>query len=313
MPRSLKHRFIEAGKDMLARIGIEPARELNLYLVRHMLTEANVDHTIHRTKADKAIQVLPDTRHAGEEAARFLADRLYVQYQNSPRKFGTILVIYSPYERTQDSAIPHLYYLSEKFGVDSGIVRHRADDRLVELRTGLRDGLRGGEYVERHPDAAANFNKHVKCDAEAYAASPLGESYVELSWRVRQVQQSILNDYERQHMRHCIIIAHGGTNRAFVQGWMNYNPQWMMSEENPGNNWIRKINGTPRNGTNVDPCDFTDCGYIYGKNAPLNNPKATQNYRKEAEQSFVLLPQRPDEVVPPGTRIVNPFTGPRRS
>jgi broad specificity phosphatase PhoE len=312
MARSLKYRLSESAKEITATL-FGPSRELNIYLVRHMLTEANINPSLHQTIADKAIKVAQGAHEAGEKAAQYLSALLYEQYKKSPRQFGSLLVIYSPYERTQDSVLPHLYYLGEKFGTDPEFLHYRADDRLIELRTGLRDGLRGEEYEKRFSDADVNFKKHKEYDAEAYAKSPMGEGYIDLSWRVRQVYPSILDDYQNRSVRHCIVVSHGGTTRAFVQGLLNYTPQWMISETNPDNNWIRHIKGTPRSGIIPRPEDYRDCGYIYGDKAPLHNPKATQEHRQVAKSSFVILPQRPNDVVPPGTKIIDPFAAPRRS
>lgn len=309
---SIVHAWTEGRKNAFSNLGLSPARKLNIYLARHIKTEANADPTIHQTKPDKAIQVIPEERQGGESAAQFLMSRLFKEYQASPRRFGAILVIYSPYDRTQDTTIPYLYYLGEKFGRDRNRILYRQDDRLIELRTGLRDGMRGETYAQAFPEAAANFSKHEKHNATSYALSPMGESYIDLAWRARQTHPSILSDYEDRQVRHCLIIAHGGTNRAFVQGWMNYTPQWIVSEQNPDNNWIRHLRGIPRRGLVVDPEDFTDHGYIYGLHAPLGKPSATQNVVANAEDSFVLQSQRPGDVVPPGTKVINPFEQPRR-
>jgi len=303
----------ECGLDLLTRLGARPSRELNIYLVRHIFTEANRDEKVLLERPDRAIRVIPEARAEAEIAAQFMANKLWDEYQTNPKAFGRILVLYSPFDRTQDSTIPYLYYLGQKFGRDSDRILYRPDDRLIELQIGLRGGRRHEEMAKLFPHEFAYYELHKHQNAGAYAPSPLGESYMELAWRVRGTHPAILNDYERKDVRHCLVVSHGGTSRAFAQGWMNYNPQWMLAETNPGNNWIRHLQGVPRNGLVVDPENFRDLGYVHGKGAPLHNPAATQTLLKGAEDSFVLLAQRPNDAVPPGMKIIDPFQGPRRS
>jgi broad specificity phosphatase PhoE len=276
-----------------------------------MFSEANQNGGILKIKADKAIKLVPETRVEGEESARALADRLWNVYQKDPRSFGRILILYSPFDRTQETAIPYIYYLGKKFGRDSDRIIYRPDDRLIELQTGLRAGLKHSEFAAQYPDAEAYYQKQKKHNATAFAPSPFGETYIDAARRTRQTHVPILNDYDRKGVRHCLIVAHGGTIRGFVQGWMNYAPQWIMAENNPENNWVRHLRGIPRNGLVVDPDDFADLGYIIGKGAPINNPALTQQVLEGVEDSFVLQSQHPT-AVPPGTKIINPYAAPRR-
>ena len=306
---SIEQKWRKGRNNALTRLGLLPDYRLNIYLARHMKSVANLDPALHQMIPDMALQTLPDERPEGEKAARFLTDYLHGVYERAPRRFGRVLVLYSPFIRTQHTAVPYLYFLNQRFGDNSGRLFYRLDDRLIELQQGLRDGLRGQEFGRSYPDAESHYRKHHEYGAQVYAPSPMGESYMQLSWRVRQVQPVILDAYRRMDVRHCLIVGHGGTNRAFVQGWLNYDPRWITAEQNPENNWIRHLQGIPESQTVVDPGDFTDNGYIYGHEAPLHNPAATQHLQKGADMGFAFQSQDARHVVPPGVSVTNPLKG----
>ena len=49
---------------------------MNLYLVRHGETEANVNHQLHRTKSDHAIRLTKRGKQQAAETGEFLAEHL---------------------------------------------------------------------------------------------------------------------------------------------------------------------------------------------------------------------------------------------
>jgi hypothetical protein len=94
---------IENLFSALAR-SLSPTKTLNLYLVRHGETEANVDRTLYTTKADHAIRLTSKGISQAEKAGDFLGEMLLEQEERHPLNFGNIRVWHSPYYRARETA-----------------------------------------------------------------------------------------------------------------------------------------------------------------------------------------------------------------
>ena len=80
--------------------------------------------------------------------------------------------------------------------------------------------------------------KWNNCDRSEFSIS--GESLNHASkeeWRMVRV----IDVYRTHDICHVIVVSHGVTVRAFTMGWMRYSPEWLDTERNPGNCWIRHI------------------------------------------------------------------------
>ena len=154
--------------------------------------------------------------------------------------------------------------------------------------------------MERFPNEAEDYAKHLKYNGRAYAHTPMGESRIDIVVRVKHFFGTILDDLRRHDIRHAVVVNHGVTVRAMAMGWMRYPPEWLDAEMNPGNCWIRHIHGSNRTG-------YVDDGYIFGDDAPLRDVMATQKQLENAEAIYMLKPWRPNAIVPRGVRVVDPF------
>lgn len=273
---------------------------LNLYLLRHGQTEGNVQRSLYREKADHSILLTPLGVEQATAAGVFLAERLAQEKENSPDTFGKVRVWFSPYYRARQTAGLVLRQLARILDPRSILISYREEPFLMEQMAGLFDGLDEAQYLELHPDASKHYSKHVRYNGRAYAKSPMGESRLDVVIRTKHVFGTIVDDYRTHNIRHVIVVNHGVTLRAFLMGWMRYSPEWLDAEKNPGNCWIRHLYGSRSTG-------YVDEGYIYGSGAPLRDPTATQRYLENSDAIFMLKPDRPGTVVPPGIRLFDPF------
>ncbi len=170
----------------------------------------------------------------------------------------------------------------------------------MEQKAGLFDGLDNDSFGELHPYAARDYDKHARYNGRSYAISPQGESRMDVVIRVKHLFGTIVDDYRAQNVRNVIVVNHGVTLRAFAMAWMRYSPEWLDAEKNPGNCWIRHIHGSRTSG-------YVDEGYIHGHRAPFGDPLATQRQLERVEDILMLVPNRPNTIVPPGVRVIDPF------
>ncbi len=275
-------------------------REINLYLVRHGETEGNVRRSRYKEVADHAIRLTAKGIDQAHGAGAFLAQRLRTEHDADPKSFGAIRVWNSPYYRTRQTAHGVIYELGQKFDPTSGIITYREDPFLIEQKAGLFDGLTDEEFEAQYPDEAENYNRHKKFLGRIYGTAPLGETRLDVVIRVKQHFRTVIEDYTSRNIRHVVIVSHGLTVRAYEMGWMRYAPEWLDSEKNPGNCWVRHIHGLRGVG-------YVDEGYIHGEKVHLNDPMVTQRKTEGAEQVYMLAPQRPNAIVPHGVTVVDPF------
>ena len=116
-----------------------------------------------------------------------------------------------------------------------------AAEAAINQKAGVFDGLDDSQFMERHLDACKDHDKHVLYNGRAYATTPMGESRLDVAIRCKHVFGTIVDDYRTHDIRHVIVVSHGVTVRAFTMGWMRYSPEWLDTERNPGNCWIRHI------------------------------------------------------------------------
>ncbi len=214
---------------------------MNIFLVRHGESLANVDVTVYRTTADHAVGLSEAGKEQALDAGRFLF--MYFQENNiDPKKTRLWL---SPYRRTRETADA----LQAAF---DGKLRDRKEDILLcEQQFGLFDGIRDEDLAKHYPDEAAHYQKCEDHEGRFWARMPLGESRFDVALRIRLFFGTIQRDAEKKNIRNIVVVCHGVTLRAFVMSWLHLSPEWFEKEKNPKNCWIRLIS------------DNSDEGYIY--------------------------------------------------
>jgi broad specificity phosphatase PhoE len=282
--------------------------DTHLYIVRHGETEGNVMPAKYRDISDHAIMLTDKGRDQARRAGVFLADLLYSKYEASPLLFSHARIWHSPYYRTRLTAADIIYEIGQKFGAKrKGRISYLEDRLLYEQKAGLFDGLSAEEYSKLYPEYAEHYNKQKRHFGRIYASTPIGESRIDVAERARQVIGTIARDSKNSRLlqgqrpiRHVVVVCHGVTGPALVMEKMKYLPEWMDAERTPKQCWIRYIVGN----SIIGPRDM---GYIYGDDAPLGDPLATQLDVKSEREIIVLKPQRSTSIVPKNVRIIDPF------
>jgi broad specificity phosphatase PhoE len=211
-------------------------RPINLLLVRHAVSQANLDNTLYTRLPDVRVPLAQE----GHAQARATGDAIaaWVQAQRDP---GGTRIYCSPYQRTRETCVQVEAALK-----DQAIAYDRIEElALREISFGLFDGLRDEELPNTFPREHAYYQKHVDFEGEFYAPMPLGESRVQVADRVKGVFGTIIRDNrERENgyrIRNFVIVSHGVTIRAFVMQWLHLTPEWYQAQHNPANGSVTLI------------------------------------------------------------------------
>jgi 2,3-bisphosphoglycerate-dependent phosphoglycerate mutase len=221
------------------------ARRINLILVRHAVSEANLDNSVNARLPDAKIPLAPDGHDqayaAGKAIAAFLRseDNMFFELKNGEpqtgRPEGKTRILCSPYLRTRETSAG-----IERALTEAGIVFDRREElALREISFGLFDGIADEELPAVLPREHAHYQKHVDFEGEFYAPMPMGESRAQVADRVKGVFGTIIRDNlparDRTPVNNFIIISHGVTLRAFMMQWMHRTPEWYQEQINPAN------------------------------------------------------------------------------
>lgn len=217
-----------------------------IHLVRHALSEANLDLEMNRRKPDHAIELAEQGVEQAKKAGKFLADHIAGIGKNSTGGFHhrRVRMLVSPYLRTRQTAD----------GLAEGLKRRgiefdtRESLALREQSFGLFDGLRDDELPLRYPDHHAHYEKHSEFQGEFFAPMPMGESRAMVTDRVRGVFGTILRDMSGRNgppVTDMIVVSHGVTIRCFRLGWFQGKRtwEWCEREPNPWNCSVTTIEG----------------------------------------------------------------------
>lgn len=163
---------------------------LTLYYIRHGETDWNVEG---RLQGQRDI----DLNARGREQAVHCGDVLRDLFGRDGIEATTLDFICSPLGRareTMELARARLSLAPRDY---------RIDDRLTEVTFGEWEGYTLAELHHRDPQQVA-AREHDKWRFIA----PGGESYEQMSWRMRDWYQSLTRD--------AVVVAHGGTARGLM-------------------------------------------------------------------------------------------------
>ena len=205
-------------------------RPINILLVRHAVSAANLDRNLYTRLPDTKVPLAPK----GHEEARAAGDAIAAWLKAQAEPGGTRIYC-SPYQRTRETCT-HI----EAALTDQAIAHDRIEElALREMSYGLFDGLRDEELPNTFPREHAHYQKHVDFEGEFYAPMPLGESRVQVADRVKGVFGTIIRDNRERddgwRIRNFIIVSHGVTIRAFIMQWLHLTPEWFQTQHNPAN------------------------------------------------------------------------------
>jgi 2,3-bisphosphoglycerate-dependent phosphoglycerate mutase len=242
------------------------ARQINLLLVRHAISEANLDKTVNARLPDSRVPLAPEGHDqaaaAGEAIAKWLT---YLRECGGNGGIGGTRILCSPYLRTRETSAQIEKKLTEaqiKFD-------KREELALREISFGLFDGISDEELPTRFPLEHAHYQKHVDFEGEFYAPMPLGESRAQVADRVKGVFGTIIRDNTPKpavgimpgfRIKNFIIVSHGVTLRAFQMQWMHKTPEWYSEQKNPNNASVSLIQGMKRHPLHDRPGAVPEAG-----------------------------------------------------
>jgi 2,3-bisphosphoglycerate-dependent phosphoglycerate mutase len=203
---------------------------VNIYLVRHATSAANLDKEVYKSLPDFGVHLAPHGHDQAEAAGDFLASHMCDLPDNRFR------MLVSPYRRTRETAAG----LQKAFDKSGMQYDYREELALREISFGLFDGIPDDELSKEFPLEYAHYKKHVDFEGEFYAPMPLGESRAQVADRVKTVFGTILRDVDCG-IPNFVVVSHGVTIRAFVMQWMHYSPEWYSEQSNPDNASIIRI------------------------------------------------------------------------
>ncbi len=234
---------------------------INVYLVRHGESEANVDPSVLLRLSDHVVPLSALGKEQATAAGRFLKNEL-------SEKGCRVLV--SPYKRARDTADLLVQQCEHAFrDVCENIF-------LGEQQFGLFEGISLDAIREDFPREHAHFEKAIAHGGRFYARMPLGESRFDVVSRVCRVIDSIVADEHYCGIRTVVVVAHGITLRAFAMAWLARTHEWFEQQPNPNNCSVRLLRGNQ------------DCGYIFPgflperrKGQPAGAPDASHGDKEQ--------------------------------
>lgn len=215
-----------------------------IHLVRHGLSQANLDLAVNRRMPDHAVELAPQGHKQARKAGEFLAAHIAGMTADKEGGFHhqRVRLLISPYKRTRQTAEG----LKEALRKQGLYFDEREDNLIREQNFGLFDGLTRSELERKYPDHYAHYQKHVLFEGEFYASMPLGESRSMVCDRIRGAFGTILRDMSGRHMppvTDMIVVSHGVSIRAFMKEWLHLPWEWFEREPNPHNCSITTIEG----------------------------------------------------------------------
>jgi 2,3-bisphosphoglycerate-dependent phosphoglycerate mutase len=248
-------------------LGYMMPHKIRLFLVRHAVSEANLDNTVNARLPDSKISLAPIGFDQAKHAGRALATALTGH---------RVRILCSPYTRTRQTAENLLIGMGDanQYNLD-----YREELALREISFGLFDGIPDNELADRFPLEYAHYKKYVDFEGEFYAPMPMGESRAQVADRVKSVFGTILRDSRREidPIENFIIVSHGCTLRAFIMQWMHEPPEWYQAEPNPYNASISVIE--------------SDGTYAYRHYKFFDGFKNIKNAQEVREEDGVKKPQ----------------------
>lgn len=216
---------------------------LKVYLVRHGESVQNTGENEKLGLADHKIMLTQRGREQAYKSALLLREEL----NKSLGVKDKVRVWYSPYDRTKETKDVFDEVIKFK---ESGI-DVRSDIRLTEQQFGLFDGLSEDQWKSEFPREYALFRKYRDQKGKFWVKYPMGESPFDVACRLKPFFGTLKRDYDKYGINTLIIFTHGVTLRTFMMEYLHLGPDWYEEEHNPGNCWIRLIDGKK------------DVGYIY--------------------------------------------------
>lgn len=216
---------------------------MRIFLIRHGQSVQNTGENSVLGLADHKVIL---TEH-GKIQARNAAEVLNKYIHQNNIKWRKAKVWYSPFDRTKET----MEVFDEVLNFQSSNIHISEDIHLTEQQFGLFDGIPKEKWEVFFPVEAGFYYKVLSQQGKFWAKKPMGESPFDVAIRVKEFFGTLIRDNEKHEVDTVFIFTHGVTLRTFTMQWLHYGVDWYQNEKNPGNCWIRLIEGKD------------DKGYIY--------------------------------------------------
>lgn len=196
---------------------------MNIFLVRHAQSNANVDNTVLHNMTNMNVTLTENGLIQAKETGEFLSQNI--------RSQGGIKIWNSPYERTRQTA----KIIKDSFR-GKAIFASEESIYLSERQFGLIDNI--ASYNEDYKNELEHYNLHREARQEYFVRPPLGESPFDMCLRLDAFLKMILaSSIESQH----IIVTHGAVIRGLIMMSQKKNYEWYNEQPNPFNASVHGI------------------------------------------------------------------------
>lgn len=199
---------------------------MNIYLVRHAQSYANIDTAILLNNSNMSIGLTDVGNNQADELANWI-------YKETEKNNKSQLKIWnSPYERTRITA----KIIKNQLNKNKISFLEEESVYLSERQFGLVEDI--ADYKKQKPDELKHYLKHKATAHDFFVRPPLGESPFDVSIRIDFFIQSIL---KKQNKTNHIIVTHGALIKSFIMMWFNYTYEDYNNLKHPDNTSVIKI------------------------------------------------------------------------
>ncbi len=220
---------------------------MNIFLVRHAQSKANVDVNVLKQKTNVAVELTDTGLQQAKETGSFIVSYLD-NLTEGGKTNGLVKIWNSPYQRTRETT-SHIKDEFKNFGY---LFEEEESIYLSERQFGLVDDA--NKYHEHFPHEISHYNLHKKHNHDFFARPPLGESPFDMCMRLDFFLRNVLEN--EKHIHNHIVVSHGAAIRGLIlmhqkQKYEEYNCP------NPYNASIRLISDSSYIGEIFKPSKVT--------------------------------------------------------
>lgn len=209
-------------------------QRLNIYLIRHGESEANLNLDLYQNQHDATIKLTDKGIKQAIETGQFLNEQMRLQSNGSYRFYSSC---YDRAIETMDTIISQLDPVNRPMPQD---IKH--DIRIRECEFGDADGISDENLKITHPEFYKKMIRDEKDGAKYFTRYPRGESPADVGLRCRLFLDALVRDYEKHRIRNYVIVSHGIVLRAFMKELLHSGDfRWYANQKNPKNASVYQI------------------------------------------------------------------------
>lgn len=176
---------------------------MNIYLVRHAQSQANVDLNVLKLKTNVAVHLSSIGNEQAKETGWFLANHFLLSPNQSEVKVWN-----SPYNRTRETA-EHI-----KGALNTAKIPFEEEESIyiAERQFGLVDDVH--DYHKYFEHEAKHYDLHKQSNHDFFARPPLGESPFDMCMRLDFFLRTVLAN--ESHIDNHVIVSHGAAIRGLI-------------------------------------------------------------------------------------------------